>query len=81
MIGYLSGAPMLPAFMIRQADGRFIGHFGEAIFVDTSKPTEESVRAATQAFAAQLEHQICANPHLWYQFYPYWQTQSAPPAP
>jgi lauroyl/myristoyl acyltransferase len=79
MIGYLSGAPLLPAFMIRQTDGRFIGRFGEAIFVDASKPTEESVRAATQAFAAQLEHQICANPHLWYQFYPYWHARSTPP--
>jgi len=77
MIGYLSGAPLLPAFMIRQADGRFIGRFGEAIFVDTSKPTDESVRDATQAFAAQLERQICAHPHLWYQFYPYWQSQVA----
>ena len=77
MIGYLSGAPLLPAFMIRQADGRFVGRFGDAIFVDTSKPTEESVRNATQAFAAQLELQIRANPHLWYQFYPYWRTESA----
>jgi len=77
MIGYLSGAPILPAFMIRQRDGRFIGRFGEAIFVDASKPTEESVRAATQAFAAQLERQICDNPHLWYQFYPYWHAERA----
>ncbi len=77
MIGYLSGAPLLPAFMIRQTDGRFIGRFGEPIFVDASKPTEDAVRVATQAFASQLECQIRANPHLWYQFYPYWETQQA----
>src|SRR2546428_8564861 len=35
MIGYLSGAPLLPAFLIRQADGRFVGSFGDTIFVDT----------------------------------------------
>ena len=68
MIGYLSGAPLLPAFMIRQADNRFVGVLGDPIVVDSTKPTEEAVRAATQAFATQLEEQIRANPQLWYQF-------------
>ena len=31
MIGYLSGAPLLPAFMIRQADDRFVGAMGDPI--------------------------------------------------
>jgi lauroyl/myristoyl acyltransferase len=77
MIGYMSGAPLLPAFMFRQPNGRFQGFFGEAIVVDSTQPTEESVQIATQAFANQLEAQIRANPHLWYQFYPYWRTASA----
>src|SRR6202521_3693274 len=74
MIGYLSGAPLLPAFMIRQADDRFVGALGDPIVVDSTKPTEDAVRAATQAFAAQLEDRIRASPQLWYQFYPYWRT-------
>ena len=74
MIGYLSGAPLLPAFMIRQPDNRFVGVLGDPIVVDSTKPTEEAVRAATQAFATQLEDRIRANPQLWYQFYPYWQS-------
>lgn len=74
MIGYLSGAPLLPAFMIRQTDGRFCGSFGEPIAVDTARPAEDSVRDATQDFAAQLESRIRAHPHLWYQFYPYWDS-------
>ena len=77
MIGYLSGAPLLPAFMIRQADNRFVGALGDPIVVDSTKPTEDAVRAATQAFAAQLEDRIRANPQLWYQFYPYWRTADA----
>ena len=77
MIGYLSGAPLLPAFMIRQADDRFVGELGDPIVVDSTKPTEDAVRAATQAFAAQLEVRIRANPQLWYQFYPYWRTDAA----
>jgi lauroyl/myristoyl acyltransferase len=74
MIGYLSGAPLLPAFMIRQADGRFVGALGDPIVVDSTKRTDDAVRTATQAFAAQLEDRIRVSPHLWYQFYPYWRT-------
>jgi lauroyl/myristoyl acyltransferase len=77
MIGYLSGAPLLPAFMIRQADNRFVGELGDPIVVDSTKPTEEAVRAATQAFATQLEDRIRASPQLWYQFYPYWRSTDA----
>jgi len=73
MIAYLSGAALLPAFMTRQPDGRFVGAFGDPILVDNSRPTEDSVRAATQAFASQLEARIRENPHLWYQFYRYWE--------
>lgn len=73
MIAYLSGAPLLPAFMIRQADNRFVGALGDPIEVDSTKPAEDAVRAATQAFAAQLEDRIRASPQLWYQFYPYWR--------
>jgi lauroyl/myristoyl acyltransferase len=79
MIGRLSGAPLLPAFMIRQADGRFVGALGDPIVVDSTKPTEDAVRTATQAFATQLEDRIRACPQLWYQFYPYWRTTDAAP--
>jgi lauroyl/myristoyl acyltransferase len=77
MIGYLSGAPLLPAFMIRQADGRFLATFGDPIVVDSTKPTQQAVETATQSFANQLEENIRANPQLWYQFYPYWIAQRA----
>jgi KDO2-lipid IV(A) lauroyltransferase len=75
MIAYLSGAPMLPSFMLRQPDGHFAGLCGDTIRVDSRLPPEESVRLATQAFATQLEDRIRAQPHLWYQFFPYWQVQ------
>jgi KDO2-lipid IV(A) lauroyltransferase len=75
MIASLSGAPMLPSFMIRQPDGRFLGVCGTPIFVDTGSSTEQSIQAATQAFASQLENRIREHPHLWYQFYPYWRDE------
>ena len=72
MMACLSGAPLLPSFMIRQPDGRFAGVCGAPIRPDASLPTEESVRQMTQTFAAELERRIHEHPHLWYQFYPYW---------
>lgn len=72
MIAQMSGAPLLPAFMIRRADGRYDGWFGQAIYADRSRSTDESIQAATQAFAQQLEAEIRRHPHLWYQFYRYW---------
>jgi KDO2-lipid IV(A) lauroyltransferase len=77
MISSLSGAPLLPAFMIRQDDGRFAGVLGEPIVVDARKPSDGGIQEATQAFALQLEERIRAHPHLWYQFYPYWRTARA----
>jgi KDO2-lipid IV(A) lauroyltransferase len=71
MIAYLSGAPMLPSFMVRQGDGRFSAVCGETIRVDGSLPPDAAVATATQAFATQLEARIRTSPHLWYQFYPY----------
>jgi predicted LPLAT superfamily acyltransferase len=65
--------------MIRQADDRFVGTMGDPIVVDSTKPTDDAVRTATQAFAAQLEDRIRAYPQLWYQFYPYWSAVGGAP--
>jgi len=72
MIAYLSRAPLLPSFVIRQSDGRFQAICATPIWPDASLPPDESVQRMTQAFAVELESRIRAYPHLWYQFYPYW---------
>ena len=75
LMGYLSEAPLLPCFIERLGPGRFSIQPGEPIFVSRELPRGEAVHTATQAFAAQLEARIRANPHHWYQFYPYWKAQ------
>lgn len=72
MIAALSGAPLLPSYMIRQPDGRFQAVCGEPIRIDPTQPQETAIQAATQAFASHLEARIRQSPQLWYQFYPYW---------
>lgn len=72
MIAALSGAPMLPSYLIRQPDGRFAAVCGTPIRV-SGADSEAAIRAATQAFATDLESRIRDAPHLWYQFYSYWK--------
>ena len=77
MIACLSGAPMLPSYMLRQPDGRFAGVCGDPIRVETRLSPDEAVQLATQTFATQLEARIRAQPYLWYQFFPYWEHRNA----
>jgi KDO2-lipid IV(A) lauroyltransferase len=77
LMGYLSGAPLVPCFIERQGDGRFLVLPGHAIYVDRTVDRDEAVRSATQAFASVLEARICERPDLWYQFYPYWRSQDS----
>jgi lauroyl/myristoyl acyltransferase len=77
LVAYLSGAPLVPCFIERQADGRFLVLPGEPIHVDRARERDMAVRDAAQAFALALEARIRERPTLWYQFYPYWRAQDA----
>ena len=73
LLAYMTGAPMLPAFVLRQADGRSLAVADEPIYVSRLGNRDENVREAMQRFATALETQVRRYPHLWYQFYPYWR--------
>ena len=73
-IACLSGAPMLPTYLIREPNGRFAAVCGRPIRVDPARPADEAIRDATQAFASDLEARIRAHPQFWYQFYRYWES-------
>jgi lauroyl/myristoyl acyltransferase len=72
VLGYLTGAPLVPSFILRQPDGRYIGCAMEPIHVRRTGDRDADVRTAMQAFASILEAKVVEYPHLWYQFYPYW---------
>lgn len=73
ILSYLTGAPMVPTFILRQPDGRYLGLASPAIRLDHGDPLDETVRRAMQEFALVLQAKVAAYPHLWYQFYPYWE--------
>jgi KDO2-lipid IV(A) lauroyltransferase len=74
IMGYLSGAPMVPSFILRQPDGSYAGLALDPIYVDRTGDRDTAVQAAMQAFATALEGVVRQYPHLWYNFFPYWST-------
>ena len=80
IMGYLSGAPMVPSFIVRQPDGRYAGLGLDPIYVDRTGDRDAAVQAAMQAFATALEGIVRQYPHLWYNFFPYWGATDDPDA-
>jgi lauroyl/myristoyl acyltransferase len=80
LMGYLTGAPLVPSFILRQPDGRYAGMASDPIYVARNGDRDSNVRAAMQAFATVLEKEVRQYPHLWYQFYPYWGETADPRA-
>ena len=75
LLGYLTGAPLLPCAIVRREGHPYDVIAGDPIFVSREGNRDASVAAAAQAFATQLEALIRRTPHCWYQFYPYWAAQ------
>jgi lauroyl/myristoyl acyltransferase len=74
LIGFMTGAPLVPCFIERMAAGRFRVRSGTPIVVDRDRPRDEAVAIAAQDFADQLSERVRAHPEFWYQFYRYWES-------
>jgi KDO2-lipid IV(A) lauroyltransferase len=75
LMGYMTGAPLVPCFIERTAGGRFSVRPGQPIVVSRDLPRDDAMRQAAQRFADQLASHIRAHPQYWYQFYAYWESQ------
>jgi KDO2-lipid IV(A) lauroyltransferase len=75
LMGYLTGAPLVPSFVYTRDDGRVAAVCDEPIVVGQRGNREVEIQRATQTFARVLESHIRKRPHCWYQFYPFWATQ------
>lgn len=76
LLGYLSGAPLVPCFIERLGEGRFSVTAGEPIDVRRDVPRDEAIQEAAQRMADQLGARITSHPEFWYHFYPYWKVQT-----
>jgi KDO2-lipid IV(A) lauroyltransferase len=75
LLGYLTGAPLLPCAIVRREGRPYEVIAGDPIVVSREGNRDAAVAAAAQSFATQLEALIRRTPHCWYQFYPYWAAQ------
>ena len=76
LMGYLTGAPLVPSF-VERTDGhpRFTVYVGQPIEVSPTLPRDEAIQRAAQAFADELSARVRRRPEYWYQFYRYWDAQ------
>ena len=76
LMGYLSGAPLIPCF-IQRTEGHpaFAVFLGDPIVVATDRPRDQAIRQAAQQFADQLSARVRRHPEYWYHFYRYWDAQ------
>ena len=75
LMAFMTGAPLLPCFIERVRPGRFAIRAGTPIAVNRSKPRDEAIQKAAQAFADQLGARVRTHPEFWYHFYRYWDAQ------
>jgi KDO2-lipid IV(A) lauroyltransferase len=76
LLSALTGAPLVPCLVYRESATKFAVECGPAIHVRSEGDRDQAVQEATQAVATVLESHIRRRPHCWYQFYPFWATQS-----
>jgi lauroyl/myristoyl acyltransferase len=75
LMGFLTGAPLVPCFIERIGPARLRVRPGTPIFVARDRAREEAVAHAAQDFADQLSTRVRAHPEFWYHFYRYWDEQ------
>lgn len=81
-MSYLTGAPLIPAWLFRGEDGRVHCEIDTPITVSQGGARDASLKAATQTLASRLEAKVLRYPHYWYQFYRYWSEEpSTAPVP
>jgi KDO2-lipid IV(A) lauroyltransferase len=68
-----TGAPVVPAVLIRNADLRgFVAYIGEPFFPSRGKGTDAEIQALTQNIMSWLEGMIRRYPDQWYMFRLMW---------
>ncbi|MDP2726454.1 MAG: lysophospholipid acyltransferase family protein [Dehalococcoidia bacterium] len=68
-----TGAPVVPAFVVRQRNNTFTAFIEEPLDLDGADSEEEAVRLGTGKIASLLESYISRYPDQWLVFDPVWK--------
>jgi len=80
-LGMATGAPLIPAFMIRKNDNTFKLVVEKPITIPGEKGSEEEVKKYTQAWTDVLEKYVRRYPEQWVWLHPRWKTKPGVEAP
>lgn len=70
----MSGAPLLPVFVLVDPDGRYRTIVKPPIPVDgAGRGRDEALAVSMRVFVGLLEETIRSHPDQWYQFTPFWE--------
>lgn len=75
-VAMATGATVLPAFIVRTADGRYRAIVEEPLPIERDGDREAALRVNLAAYVAILERYVAAHPEQWYCFYPFWDDPS-----
>lgn len=70
----MTGAAILPVFVVREGAARHSIHFGEEIAADPARDDEEADREVMAGFAVQLERWIRKHPDHWLWAHRRWKS-------
>jgi KDO2-lipid IV(A) lauroyltransferase len=73
LLARLSGAPLLPVFIVRTRRRGYRAIAESPIHVTAEGDAQEALREAVGQMAAVFERYIAAYPDQWYNFFPYWE--------
>jgi len=73
-----TGAPILPCFVVREANNHCQGYIEEPLFLTPSGDFQRDVREGTQRILALLERYIRAYPDQWLAFQAIWDNTGPP---
>jgi KDO2-lipid IV(A) lauroyltransferase len=77
LLSYLSGAPLIPTFVLMDRNHKYLCLAEPPIFLQNTGNRDEDLAANTQRIAAILEKFIRLNPEQWYTFYDYFSRHKA----
>ena len=76
LISQISGAPIVPTFVVLNGEGKYQPIVCEPIFPTRSGNRRLDVERNVQKVAGVIEEFIREYPDQWYMFYPFWKERS-----
>ncbi len=75
LIAYITGAPILPAFVVLNSDNRYVPIVEDPISIIRTGDREHDIEALAFRVGRVIEKYIRKYPDQWYMFYPFWKEE------